>query len=96
MYAINAVCEKEGIEVTEADFETYARTLASGNEQQFELMKHYLADEEVRSASAYRILTTKALDALVAKVAVKTVPLSEWQEKQAGEEQNEDEAKQDA
>lgn len=96
MYAINAVCEKEGIEVTEADFETYARTLASGNEQQFELMKQYLADEEVRSASAYRILTTKALDALVAKVAVKTVPLSEWQEKQAGDEKNENEAKQDA
>lgn len=95
MYAINAVCEKEDIEVTDADFETYARTLASGNEQQFEMMKQYLADEEVRSASAYRILTTKALDAIVAKAAIKTVPLSEWQKEQAGDEQDDNEAKQD-
>jgi len=76
MYVINAVCEKEGIEVTEEDFETYARHLASGDEQQFELMKQYLAEEDVRSASAYRILTDKAMDAIVAKASIKLVPFA--------------------
>jgi trigger factor len=91
MYAINEVCEKEHIEVTEADFETYARTLASGDEQQFEVMKQYLEQEEVRSSSAYRILTAKALDVLVSKAKIKLVPLAD-----ANAEEPEQEEKQDA
>lgn len=76
MYVINAVCDKEGIEVTEEDFDLYARHLASGDEQQFELMKQYLAEDDVRNASAYRILTDKAMDAIVAKAAIKLVPFA--------------------
>ena len=90
MYAINAIGEKEDIEVTEADFDTYARSLASGDEPQFELMKQYLAEEDVRSASAYRIMTTKALDAIVAKAAIKAVPISELQDDETTQEDAQD------
>ena len=90
MYLVNAICEKEEIEVTEEDFEHYARSLSSGDEQQFELMKQYLQQDEVRNSSGYRILTTKALDAIVAKAAIKSVPVSALEEDEAEKEEQKD------
>jgi len=74
MYAINAVCEKENIDVSENDLDNYARSLSGDDEKQFELMKEFLAREDIRTNSVYRILTDKALDLIVEKASIKLVP----------------------
>ena len=96
MYAINAVCEKEGIDVSEADMDEYARSLSGGDDKQFELMKEFLAREDIRTNSVYRILTNKVLDAIVAKASIKLVPFKEEDgeasggQEQGGAEENQD------
>ena len=77
MYVINEVYEKEKIEVTDADLEAYARSISGGDNKQFEMMREYLEREEIRSQSVYRILTNKALDAVVAKASIKLVPFKD-------------------
>ena len=96
MYAINAICEKEGIDVSEADMDEYARSLSGGDDKQFELMKEFLAREDIRTNSVYRILTNKVLDAIVAKASIKLVPFKEEDgeasggQEQGGAEENQD------
>ncbi len=59
-------------------------------------MKEFLAREDIRTNSVYRILTNKVLDAIVAKASIKLVPFKEEDgeasggQEQGGAEENQD------
>jgi len=77
MYAVNALAEAEGVGIEESDFDAYARRLAQGNDQHYELMRQYVVSDEVRNTTEYRILEVKALEWLVAHAKIVVTPLTD-------------------
>lgn len=90
MYVVRAICEKENIQVTENDFDNYARNYSGDDEKRFELMKEYISGEGVASETASRILIAKAIDTILEKSTIKTIPAQQSTEDLGDDKQKED------
>jgi len=92
--AVNRLGEKEGVVVTEEDFESEIAGLAEQTGLQHEAVARYFAEEENRNRTEDRIYRNKAIEALMAKVNVKDVELKD--EDELKEQYNEEVEKTDA
>ncbi len=92
MYALRALAEKEGVTITENDFEEYTRRVSDEMQQNYEVMKEYLLSEDMRSMTEYQIVETKALDTLLDKATIVLKRVSEDDDTTAAEEKDKEES----
>ena len=78
MVALNEIGETEGVEVTDADFEKEASTMAKsmGMEDQVEMVAQYMAQGDQRSSYADRIYRAKAMATVIDNATITDVELT--------------------
>ncbi len=76
-YALQELAKKEQVEVTESDFEDYAKRMSDEMQQSYEIMKEYLMSDDMRNMMEYQIKDTKALDALLDKASIVLKPIDD-------------------
>jgi len=87
---LNEICEAEGIEVTEDDFDEEAATLAARTGIESSTVADFIRSDERRSSYENRILLAKAMKVVMdnANVTNKEVPRDELSEDSDGDEED--------